>query len=299
MTTLDLPAHPFTTSGAAAFGLDRKSLSVAVRERRLVRTFTGVYVRADVELTTLVRAQAARLVMSPHSVLCDRTAAWLLGIDVLRYAELDVPPPLESYVLRGHDPTDRRECRGGTRDLLPEDYQEVMGVLVTTPLRTAMDLACKLSRREALAALDAFARAYGITRRDLQRLLRRYYRRRGVRQARELVPLVDGRSESAGESWSRLTIIDRGLPVPELQHWVCVDGVPTYRLDLAYPRARVAVEYDGEEFHSSPADRERDRIRRQWLRDHGWIVIVLTKDSFGAEAEDAWIGELRAALGLG
>ena len=34
--------------------------------------------------------------------------------------------------------------------------------------------------------------------------------------------------------------------------WVSVEGVQKYRLDLAYPHARVAIEYDGEEFHTSP-----------------------------------------------
>lgn len=293
-----IPDHPFTTSEAELLGLDRKALTRAVGERRLVRVFTGVYLRHDVELTVAVRARCARLVTSPHSVLCDRTAAWLHGIDVLRYAELDVPPPLESYVLRGHDPTDRRELHGGTRDLRPEDWQVIEGVRVTTPLRTALDLACKLSRREAMAALDAFAQAHGVTRQELERLLWRYFRRRGVVQAKQLVPLVEPRSESAGESWSRLEIADRGLPTPDPQCWVDVDGVPTYRLDLAYKHARVAVEYDGEEWHSSPAAKKRDRARRTWLRAHGWTVIVLTKDSFTPDAADAWIRELREALGL-
>lgn len=294
-----LPMHPFTTAQAARLGLDRKALCQAVTERRLIRLYTGVYLSAEVEVTPEIRGRAARLVTNPNSVLCDRTAAWILGVDVLRYAELDVPPPLESYVLRGHDPTDRRELHGGTRDLRPEDWIEVGGVRVTTPARTAVDLACKLPRRDAMAALDALARAYDLSREELQRLLaQRYFRRRGVVQARQLVPLVDKRAESPAESWTRLEIADRGLPPPQLQWWVNVDGVPTYRLDLAYPHARVAVEYDGEEFHSSPEARERDRIRRQWLRDHGWTVIVLTKESFRGDGPDVWICELRAALGM-
>lgn len=217
MLARELPTHPFTTAQAAELGLDRKMLCAAVSERRLVRLFTGVYLSSEVEVTTAVRGQAARLVTNPNSVLCDRTAAWILGVDVLRYAELDVPPPLESYVLRGHDPTDRRELHGGTRDLLPEDWFEIEGVRVTTPVRTAVDLACKLPRREAMAALDALARAYDLTREELSQLLaRRYFRRRGVVQARQLVPLVDKRAESQPESWTRLEIVDRDIPPPQL-----------------------------------------------------------------------------------
>jgi hypothetical protein len=219
-------------------------------------------------------------------------------VECFDYAELDRTPPIECYVLRGHDPADRHECAGGTRDLLPEDWLEIGGVRVTTPLRTTMDLGCTLSRRKALAAMDALMRAYGFSHADMRRLLPRYFRRRGVVQLRELLPLVDPRAESRGESWTRLEIHDRGLPSPEPQYWVLVAGAPTYRLDLAYPHARVAVEYDGEEFHSSDEDRAADRKRRRWLRDHGWTVIVVDKNSFTEEAANVWVAELRAALGM-
>ena len=175
---------------------------------------------------TLVRAQAAALVISPHAVVCDRTAAWVHGVDAFRYAELDVDPPLETYVLRGHRATNRPECNGGTRDLRPSDWTIIGGVRVTTPMRTALDLGCKLSRREAIAVMDALMREHGFTVVDLLRELRRYVRRRGVIQLRQLVPLVDGRAESSGESWTRIEIVDRGLPTPVPQHWVDVDGRP-------------------------------------------------------------------------
>lgn len=296
MTIPLLPELPFTTHEAVRLGMSRADLTRAVRGGALRRLFTGVYVRSDVPDSTLLRVQAARLVMGAQSVLCDRTAAWLHGIDVFRYAELQTLPSLESYVLRGHDPTDRRDCHGGTRDLRPEDWELLGGIRVTTPVRTAVDLACKLRRREAMAALDAFAREFGLTRTEMNRLLCRYRRRRGVVQARELVQLVDPRSESSGESWTRLEIHEHGLPAPEPQFWVIVEGRQVFRLDLAYDRAKAVVEYDGEEFHTRRPDRERDEERREWLRRRGWHVIVVTKESFTADAIDQWIGELRDVL---
>lgn len=294
----EFPDAPFTTTDALALGFRQDELTAAERERRLRRLMTGVYLRSDVPVTTEVRAQAAALATSPHVVMCDRTAAWILGVDVFRYAELDLEPQLETYVLRGHRAVNRAECYGGTRDLEARDWMLIGGVRVTTPVRTALDLGCKLPRREALAAMDALMRRHSFTVGDLVRELGRYRRRRGVIQLRQLIGLVDGRAESPGESWTRLEIADRGLPVPELQHWVTVDGVRTYRLDLAYPHARVAIEYDGEEFHSAPEDRAGDSARRQWLRDHGWTVIVVTKASFTADAADEWTSMLRRALGL-
>jgi hypothetical protein len=287
------PATPFT---AATAPCTRARLRKAVASREVVRPVRGAYLRADVELTEIARAQVMALVVGRTAVLCDRTAAWVHGVDCLSYAELDDPPPVESCVLRGHEPTERPEVVGRTRDLRDEDIVVIGGVRVTSPLRTAADLLCLLPRREALAAADALMRAHGFTVADLRRLLVRYFRRRGVIQARDLAPLVDGRAESAGESWTRLVIIDHDLPTPQVQVWIDVDGRPTYRLDLAYAHARIAIEYDGAEHHTRRADRQRDEARRAWLRAHGWRVIVVTKLSFSDEAVSVWIGELRSML---
>jgi hypothetical protein len=295
---IDFPDVPFTWPQAKALGISRARLERALSEHEIRRVLTGAYVRCDVPDNLQMRARAAALVLSPFSVVCDRTAAWLLGVDVLDYHELDVLPPLETYVLRGHTRTRRSECSGGTRDLLPEDVFEMEGLIVTTPLRTALDLGGKLSRRQAIAALDAFMRVYGLTHEELSRGVVRYFRRRGVVQLRQLIPLADPRAESPGESWTRLAIIDAGLPTPTPQLWIQVNGVPTYRLDLAYPRARVVVEYDGREFHEGDDQERADEARRDWLRQHGWTVIVVDKDSFTPEALDEWLDRVRTALRL-
>ena len=294
LSALDFPDTPFTPAMLRSLGISRKALEVAVHNREVRRVLRGVYVRSDVPDTVESRVAAARLVTSEHAVVCDRTAAWIHGIEVFEWHETEVLPPIESYVLRHHPSPRRAGVAGGSRDLLECDVMVVNGVRVTTPIRTALDLACKLSARDGLAALDAFMRAFGITREDLRRVLVRYFRRRGVRQARPLVAMADPRSESPAESWTRYEIVSQGLPAPVPQHWI--EGVPTFRLDLSYPRHRIVVEYDGQEFHSRRADRERDRRRREWLRDHGWIVIVVDRSSFADDAIDAWIRELRDAL---
>ncbi|MGH3445452.1 MAG: hypothetical protein ACRDPB_08760, partial [Nocardioidaceae bacterium] len=101
-------------STASAHGITRHRLAVLLAEREVRQVPTGVYVRGDVADTIEVRVHASSLVISEHAVVCDRTAAWVWGVD---------------------------------------------GVKVTTPLRTALDLACKLRRRDALAALDGFMRS--------------------------------------------------------------------------------------------------------------------------------------------
>lgn len=291
-----LPSSPFTPMAARAKGITPWQLRSAVADGRVTRVFRGVYVAAGVELTPEVRGQCLATVVGPGAVIRDRTAAWLWGVDVFDFAELDVAPDIEISALRGGNAAHRTGVAGGTRDLRPDDWVELSGVRATTPLRTALDLGCSLQRRSALAAMDALSRRYGFMVVDLERALPRYRRRRGVVQLRQLVPLVDGRAESMPESWTRLEIVDHGLPVPVPNFWVVHDGKRLFRLDLAYPRAKICVEYDGEEFHSSPEQRDYDEQRRSWLRQQGWFIIVLTKTSYTDKAIPEWIGRLRQEL---
>jgi very-short-patch-repair endonuclease len=257
----------------------------------------GVYVASHVPDTVETRTAAVSLVVGPNSVVCDRTAAWLHEVDVFGLGDLEILPPIETCVLRGGSRTRRDGIDGRTRDLRPHDVMTLGGVLVTTPLRTALDVGCGLGRHRAIGALDRFMRVHGLTHEQMQRELPRYFRRRGVVQLRQLVPLADPRAESMRESWLRIDLRDAGLPPPVVQHWIVIDGVPTYRLDLAYPKHKVAVEYDGEDFHRRTEEqKQHDRERRAWLRAHGWVVIVIDKDGIRAEDPQAWVREVRAAL---
>jgi len=290
-----LPDRPFTLTQARALGISRREVEVALGEGLLARVMHGVYMPTDVVLTPRLRALAASLVTNPTSIVCDRTAAWLWGVDCFRYAELDGTPALETCVLRHEQATERAGIVGVTRDLCPGDWVDLEGVRVTTPLRTALDLGCRLWAPAALGAMDALLRERGLSKVDLVRELPRYRRRRGVVQLRLLVSLVDPRAESQPESAVRYVIVASGLAPPEPQVWVEIEG-ERYRLDLAYPRAKVAVEYDGAEFHSSREQVARDRDRRAALRRAGWVVLVLTRADIAPSSDQAWLVELGAAL---
>jgi hypothetical protein len=285
------PDEPFTRGERSDVDLRR-----GVRRGEIRPVVRGVYVASHVTDSLELRAKAVATVLPAHHVVTDRTAAWLHGVDTHVYAEHDVGPEVEACALRGHEPTGLAGVDGRTRDLRAEDVEVLHGVPVTTPLRTALDLGCCLRRREAFAALNALARAFKMTSADFKRALPRYRRRRGVVQLRGLVGLVDPRIESPREAWVLLAIVDAGLPAPEPQVWVTDEGVPRYRLDLAYRRLKVCVEYDGDEAHSTPAQREHDEERRRWLRANGWTVIVVRNGGFTGAALDRWLAELRRAL---
>lgn len=291
----EMPESPFTWPQARAAGVRRSELDSAVADGTVVRVLHGAYADSGVALDTSMRARATALVVSPYSIVRDRTASWLWGVECHEHAELDGTPPIETCVLRGHEPTERAGVAGIVRDLEPGDWTELHGVRVTTPLRTALDLGCLLRPHRALGAMDALMRAHGFTQAEMRVAMRRYRRRRGVVQLRWLVNVVDPAAESQPESWVRWFIVERELPVPVPQVWVEIDGL-SFRLDLAYPRARVAVEYDGDEFHRTPEQRAHDERRRNLLRSAGWVVIVVRKEDLSLARREEWLRALAEVL---
>jgi very-short-patch-repair endonuclease len=46
-----------------------------------------------------------------------------------------------------------------------------------------------------------------------------------------------------------------------------------YRIDLALPTYKIAIECDGRAYHSTPQQKAHDRRKNAYLRKHGWRVL--------------------------
>ncbi len=79
------------------------------------------------------------------------------------------------------------------------------------------------------------------------------------------------------ESRTRQQILDAGYPAPEMQLELELDGIRR-RVDLAYRLWRIAIEYDGEEFHTGRGALRRDRLRHNQFVRAGWTMVYLTAD---------------------
>ena len=80
------------------------------------------------------------------------------------------------------------------------------------------------------------------------------------------------------ESEARLAMIDGGLPSPELQYEIIDGNRELRRVDFAWPDQRLAVEYDGLDWHGDPEAMRRDRRRQAALQDVGWTVMAIVFD---------------------
>ena len=119
-------------------------------------------------------------------------------------------------------------------------------------------------------------------------------RRVGIERLRVALPLVRERSASRPETWCRLILMDGGLPEPE-QNWNIVhDGRFVACADLAYPRERVAIEYEGGHHAVDPRQWARDIERHERLAAAGWTVIRVTKEHLFRDAEGIVVRVRRA-----
>jgi hypothetical protein len=273
MESLVSGGRPFHRRQAGRHGFTPYQLACAVATGVLRRPLRAVYVDARVSDTRDLRVECLALVLPPRAVVWGKTAAWVWGVDSFGPDERTLLDP-ECAVPHHRGRPTYDAVRTVEQTLPAGDIVELAGFRVTTPRRTALDLARFLRRPMALAALDAFTHAGLVTLAELVVGLGAFYRHPGVRQARELVSYADPRVESPGESWLRLRIIDAGFPRPEPQvRLYDRDGRERFRLDLGYRSRRIGLEYDGELYHSG-VDREAydERRRKEIERDFGWSV---------------------------
>lgn len=287
---------PFTRREALAAGIGDRRLRLLVEAGHVRRPLRGVFVAESVPDSLDLRTQTLAKVTPPGCFIADRTAGWLHGANMILAPNEHLAVPKVS--LFHHPGTDRTRLGiavSGERQVMSDDLVEVGGLVVTSPLRTALDLGRLLRRAQALAALDSLLGLGAFCQRQLLDGVERFTKQRGVRQLRLLAPLADALAASPGESALRLLWHDAGLPRPRLQIPFQDDNILAY-LDMGLDELRLAAEYDGEEWHSSPEDAEHDRRRRTYLRERaGWQIEEFGREQvFGMHRDADW--QLRDAI---
>jgi hypothetical protein len=266
--------QPFRGSTAIAAGHITPG---RLRSRDFVRLAPDVYVAAGTDPDLTTRSVAAyRRVEDIGGVLGGWSAAALLGAP-------GAPPGADAQIVVPRFVKPTPGVRVGRWRLLPEEVTVVDGCRVTTPLRTAWDIARRECRADSVVAIDSLARNSGLALDALMDMAFRLRRARGAALVRAAATLADARAESPMETRMRLVLTDAGLPAPVPQYELVVDGRLVARFDLAYPGARLAIEYDGAA-HDDVLDRQRD-VRTGAL---GWQTIrLVSADIFRTPDETA------------
>jgi len=251
----------------------------------------GVRVWHEEALTRLLVVRATALTLPPGSAIGGRTAAWLQGADV---AEHD--GPVEVVLRRDAAYAPRAGIRVRRALLAETDRAEVAEVPVTTPVRTAFDLARLEPVVEAVTCVDALVHIGAVTPAQVEAYAAGCRGWRGVRRCAEALGHVDGAAESPMESRLRMLLVQAGLPRPVVNQPL----YDAYGCFLARPDLRiehVLVEYDGS-VHRDRDQFNRDLRRQNRLVDAGFTVLRYTgADVYGRAASIT--AQVRRALAAG
>jgi very-short-patch-repair endonuclease len=242
----------------------------------LVRLCPSIFRTDEIQETWDLQARVALTWAGDGAALCFDTAAGIHGLKAYgREGPIHVTLPIPQRV--------PKQCSfemvlHSHRELGFWDAAFYDGMRMTRVERTLLDIAGDLSDERVEDLIDdALTRRLtrpANLRACYQRLKRigrtgcgpfgRILRRRG----KTLVPL-----DSPLEKELLQIIAEARLPLPKERLWVPENGRAIYRLDLAYPNERVAVEADSREHHSKEPDLIADQIRQNDLVSWGWSVL--------------------------
>lgn len=258
---------PFVGSDAVAAGL----LTPYALRSRYTRVFPDVYIRPDTPTTARLKAEAAYRWARGDGILAGRSAAAMH-----RAKYVDSHKPAEMIYGNRHAPKGIRTWADAIGD---DEIAVVDGLRVTTPARTALDLARRNSIDPAVEAIDALANATELKTADVELLAQRYGGRRGIRQVAPALDLVDPGSQSPRESWLRLLLIRKGFPRPRTQIPVYDStGYAVAYLDMGWDDIKVAVEYEGDHHRTDRRQFHHDIRRYEEIAELGWITVRVTAE---------------------
>jgi len=261
-------SKPFTRRRALAGRLTADE----IEGPRFRRIFHGVYIRADIKVTTEVRAQAVMLIAKDGGYVSHHTAARLWG----GWAPLSTDTHISTPGTESR--TERRGIRAHRSEpgLVPVVRN---GIPLAPPTRVFLQLAAEgLSLVDLVAVGDSLVAKGRVTQQELIDT-GATYGGAGCRRARRAAGLVRDGVDSVMETRLRLLMVLARLPEPGVNRILRAhDGSWEYRIDLSYVGILLAVEYEGRQHAESARQWNSDIRRRTELEAMGWRILLVTAE---------------------
>lgn len=251
-----------TLEQARQAGLSRHAVNRCVRAGRWRRCFPGVYFADDRPFTDAARVRAAVWGYGPEAAASGLTAAWWHSLTKFPPEIVEVTVPRTS-----HHPH-RDGVRMRRRDLAQRDVVERKGLRVTELALTVVEAAVRT--RGGSVLMDAALQRH-VDLRDLWRTHLRNKGRHGSPAARRLLQAASGGARSEAE---RLLV--KLLRQEGITGWHANCPVGGYKVDIGFPKVKVAIEVDGLAFHSDADAFIADRQRQNIITLRGWKVLRFT-----------------------
>jgi hypothetical protein len=273
-----------------ACGLDSGAITVRVRRGHLHRVHWGVYAVGCARLGLRAGLVAGALACGEDAVLSHRAAGAWHAMLAWQGGRVDV------IVVRGAGRNRAAIRSHRSSSLAPYDVWRRHNVLVTSPARTALDLATVLAPR-ALRRMVRQALAEGkLSMRQLAAVLDRCPRHPGARRLRALMAVGNVPTRSEFEDRALDVLAGAGIERPEV-NLPLVFGGRRISPDLLWRRPQVAVELDGAAWHDDPLTRADDAEKQALMEAAGLRVLRITWRQLVDHPRQT-IARIRAALAL-
>ena len=239
----------FSRAEAIDCGESDRTLAEGRRAGVIVRLRRGMYTPADIYEARddagkhLLHARAALAAQRGPVALAGASAAALQGF-ALHKQDLSVV-----HILRLDEGASRRKALTNHHVVVKEvdpELGQYDGILAVSPARAVWEVACRSSMEAGVVTADSALRKSPGLAANLEELEERFAYFPGSRQGRLTVRFADGRSESPGESVTRVQFHRYGIPIPDLQHDVVDDrGALIGTSDFYWEDCRHLGEFDG------------------------------------------------------
>jgi hypothetical protein len=227
----------------------------------------GVYCIGPRRDDPISRAAAAVLACGEDAVLSHGSAASLWGFWPRWAFPLEVTAPTR----RTRPGITTHRCRSLKR----RDVTRQRGVPCTSPERTALDLAPRLTAKQRTRLINDGRLSGYLHLAALNDVLARNPHHPGTRLLTPLAKDPGNPTRSGFEDDFKLFCAQYGLPAPLINTYV--NG---YEVDAYFPEYGVIVELDGRRYHEDPDSFEEDREQDAEQLRHGIRTIRITDERF-------------------
>jgi hypothetical protein len=252
-------------------GFTDEAVKGLVARGLVARRHRGVYIDALAPLAVRGHLFAALLACSDSAFLSHRTAAALHGLRPLNIHAIEVT------VVADHTPRHTgMTIHRTSRQPLSDETRIFDGMRIASFSRTLVDLAGRESDQELARLIQETARRKALDFERMQASIAHRPRAAGIENLQHALqryqpPGPDAKSNLERDFAQWLTTHPE-IPTPQRNVWF--DG--RWELDFFWPEYRLVVETDGEPYHLTPDELERDRIKDAYLQRRNLKVIRVT-----------------------
>ena len=262
-----------TRTQLLAIGLSPRAIQYRVQIGQLIPVHAGVYAVGHVNKSPVARACAAVLACGTGAALSHDSAASHWGWRKHWSMQYEVT------VAASHREREGIKIHRSSK-LVRRDVTEHLGIRVTSPARTVLDNAPRLTDKRLTRMVNDARHSRFLYLDALGDVIDRNPTHPGAKRLRPFVQTRSGPTRSELEDRFVAFAKRYGLPTPET-------NVPLlgYVVDVLFPAEKVIVELDSWEFHRFRSNFESDRNRDADMLAAGFLTVRVTDERMNESPE--------------